>query len=200
MNRRRTLAGVAAAIATSWLAAGPALACACCSNRAARYVAVEELGEQRRFEIGQMVFAAEAFVVESAADHPVDIQGFGSPLRLAVTQSATAMVFALQGKPGRAATLTLALPRTISIFEVDPRGGTEDGGLGPVLYKEWQLTAEARGTGLFQPIAGAGQKLTLVLHGRGRGCTEASHFTDWTLLIEGPAGKLTLYGALASAR
>jgi len=37
------------------------------------------------------------------------------------------------------------------------------------------------------------------VHGRGRGCTEASEFTDWTLMIHGPAGKLTLYGALTSA-
>jgi len=34
-----------------------------------------------------------------------------------------------------------------------------------------------------------------VLHGSGRGCTDASHFTDWTLLVHGRE-KLTLYGAL----
>jgi hypothetical protein len=34
-----------------------------------------------------------------------------------------------------------------------------------------------------------------VLHGRGRGCTDASHFTDWTLLVHGRT-KLTLHGAL----
>ena len=200
MSRRRTLAGITAAIATLWLATDAALACACCSNRASRYVAVEKLGEHRANEIDQMVFAADAFVADGGGDHPVDIQKLGSKLQVAVTHGKTAMLFAFGGEAGQSATLTLAMPGDVSIFEVDPRGDTEDKGLGPVLYKEWQLSADARGTGLFESIAGAGQKLTLVLHGRGRGCTEASHFTDWTLLIEGPAGKLTLYSALASAR
>ena len=43
------------------------------------------------------------------------------------------------------------------------------------------------------------QKVTLIVHGRGRGCTEASEFTDWTLTLHGAPGKLTLYGALTSA-
>jgi len=41
--------------------------------------------------------------------------------------------------------------------------------------------------------------VTLILHGRGRGCTEPTHFTDWTLQVRGPALKFTLYGALSSA-
>ena len=194
----RHLAGIAAALVTLWLTADPALACACCSNRASRHVAVEKLGESRLVEIGNMVFAEDAFVADGGADHPIDIEAFGPALKLGVTQTTTGMVFALRGAAGRTAALTLAIPDSISIFEVDPRGGTEDTGLGPVLYKEWQLSANASGTGIFQPIVGAGQRLTLVLHGRGRGCTEASHFTDWTLLIQGPAGNLTLYGALGA--
>ena len=52
---------------------------------------------------------------------------------------------------------------------------------------------------MFRNFVGPGQKLTLILHGRGRGCTEAGDFTDWTLLIEGPSGELQVYGALTSA-
>jgi hypothetical protein len=37
------------------------------------------------------------------------------------------------------------------------------------------------------------QKVTLIVHGRGRARTEAS------VMIHGPAGKLTLYGARSSA-
>ncbi len=53
---------------------------------------------------------------------------------------------------------------------------------------------------MLRPLVESGdQKATLIVHGRGRGCTEASEFTDWTLMLQGPPGKLTLYGALSSA-
>ncbi|OFX06900.1 MAG: hypothetical protein A3D94_21425 [Alphaproteobacteria bacterium RIFCSPHIGHO2_12_FULL_66_14] len=182
-----------------WFATDAALACACCSNRAARYVEVEKLSESRLGEIERMTFAEEAFVAEGADDHPVEIQNLGTKLPLAVARTQKEIVFSFRDQLGRVAALTLAIPDTISIFEVDPRGDTKNDGLGPSLFKEWQLTANASGTGAFQPLVGASQKVTLILHGHGRGCTEAMDFTDWTLLIRGPAGKLTLYGALTSA-
>lgn len=195
----RYLAGMVSALVAFWFAIDTALACACCTNRASRYVAVEKLSESRLGEIERMTFAEEAFVAEGAGDHPVEIQDLGTTLQLAVTRTKNEIVFSFRGQRGRAAALTLAIPDTISIFEIDPRGDTRDDGLGPSLYKEWQLTASASGTGMFRPLVGTGQKMTLILHGRGHGCTEAMHFTDWTLLIRGPAGKFKLYGALTSA-
>jgi hypothetical protein len=118
---------------------------------------------------------------------------------LAVTRPKGRMVFAFRDEKGRTGTLVLAIPGTISIFEVDPRGKEKDNGLGPSLYKEWKLTANAAGDGLFRAVVGSGQKITLVLHGRGIGCTDPGHFTDWTLLVHGPIDKLTMYGALDSA-
>ena len=195
----RYLTGIASALATFWFATDAALACACCSNRAARYVEVEKLGEYRLGVIERMTFAEEAFLAEGADDHPIDIQDLGMTLQLAVTRTKQEMVFSFRNPRGRATALTLAIPGTISIFEVDPRGGERDEGLGPNLYKEWQLTANATATGVFRPLVENSQKVTLILHGRGRGCTEAMDFTDWTLLIHGPASKVTLYGALTSA-
>jgi len=195
----RYLASVTSALVTFWFATDTALACACCSNRASRYVEVEKLSERRLGEIERMTFAEEAFVAEGADDHPIDIQNLGTKLLLAVAQTRKEIVFSFRDQQGRAGALTLAIPDTISIFEVDPRGGEKDEGLGPNLYKEWQLTANASGTGMFQPLVETSQKVTLILHGGGRGCTEAMHFTDWTLQIRGPAGKFTLYGALTSA-
>ena len=110
------------------------------------------------------------------------------------------MVFAFHDQADRTTMLALAIPDTISIFEVDPFGDEKDEGLGPVLYKEWQLTADAHATGALRRLVESGPKVTLIFHGRGRGCTEAMHFTDWSLLIRGQAGSLTLYGALTSAR
>ena len=189
---------LAAAIAAFWLATtDSALACACCSNRASRYVETETLGDVRRNTIEQMSFAGDAFVAESAADHPDAIQELGTTLQLQVTQTREAIVFSFRGQRDRETVLTLALPDTISIFEVDPRGDTRDDGLGPVLYKEWQLTAATSATGVLQPVIEDGdRKVTLILHGRGRGCTDAAEFTDWTLLVRGAPDRVVFYGAL----
>lgn len=199
LRRIRTLTGLASALMSFWLTIDVAHACACCSNRASRYVAIEKLSEHRLGEIERMVFAEDAFLAEDP-DPPTDLQDFGPKLQLAVARSRQELTFSFRDQSGRTAALTLAIPASISIFEVDPRGGTEDEGLGPLLYKEWQLTANASGTGVFQALAGSGQSLTLILHGSRRGCTDALHFTDWTLMIHGPSGKLTLYGALMPAR
>jgi hypothetical protein len=162
-------------------------------GRAGRYVGVEPLGGWRLDMIGQMTFAEEAFVAPGAADHPIDLTDCGPTLQLAGRQTKTEIVFALRGDAGRTSEVTLAIPDTISIFEVDPRGSEPDSGLGPVLYKEWQLAGRAIVTGVLRPLVESGdQKVTLIVHGRGRGCTEASEFADWTLTLQGPAGKLTL--------
>jgi hypothetical protein len=195
-----TLASLSSALLTLWLATDAALACACCTNRAGRYVEVEKLGDQRLDTIAEMSFAKDAFVGQSAADHPIDLQDFGPALQLAVRRTKTEIEFAFRGDASRASEVTFILPDMISIFEVDPRGSEPDTGLGPAFYKEWQLTGTAKATGVLRPLLANGdQKATLIVHGRGRGCTEASEFTDWTLMLQGPAGKLTLYGALSSA-
>jgi hypothetical protein len=195
----RLVASLASAL-VFWLAADAALACACCTNRAGRYVDVEPLSAGRLDTIGQMTFADEAFVAQGAADHPIDLTDFGPTLQLTARQTTAVIVFAFRGDGGRTSEVTLAVPDTISIFEVDPRGSEPDSGLGPVLYKEWQLAGTATVTGVLRPLVESGdQKVTLIVHGRGRGCTEASEFTDWTLTLQGSAGKLTLHGALTSA-
>lgn len=200
MHRLRFAIGAVLSLAAVAFAAQSAFACACCSNRGDRYVETEKLGPPRITEIDRMAFATTASLLTGEAD--ASIKGVDAPASdytLAVTYRKDAFVFTFRDPKGRAGTLTLAVPQTISIFEVDPRGDAKDEGLGPSLYKEWKLTANAAGDGLFRQVTGAGQKITLVLHGRGRGCTNSSHFTDWTLLVYGRAGKLTLYGALDPA-
>lgn len=173
-----------------------ALACACCTNTAQRYVEVESLSERRLAALEEMRFAPEAKIASGEADP--QIKGVDAPsadYRLNVTRTKDRIAFAFRDAKGRSGTLVLKLPNKISIFEVDPRGLSKDEGQGPALYKEWKLTADAAGDGLFAGIVGKGQKLTLILHGSGNGCTDASHFTDWTLLIYGASG-LKIYGAL----
>jgi len=178
-----------------------ALACACCSHTAWRYVETEKMSQRRSAAIERIGFAKAA---KQMRGEGIDsgIKGVEDPsedYQLTVTRQKDRMVFAFRDAKGRTGTLVLAMPSTISIFEVDPRGAEKDTGLGPNLYKEWKLTANAAGDGLFRGVVGARQKMTLVLHGRGNACTSADHFTDWTLLVYGPVDKVTMYGALDSA-
>jgi hypothetical protein len=113
-----------------------------------------------------------------------------------VTRLKDRTTFALRDTKDRAGTLSLVRPQTISIFEVDPRD-TEDSGTGPNLYKEWTITTRATGDGIFRASTGPNRRITLVLHGRGNSCTDASSFKHWTLLVHGGGtGRYTFYGDL----
>jgi hypothetical protein len=196
MSSKSALVTALAVAALALVHASTAFACACCSSLGSRYDAVQKLDAQRIGQIDGMVFGKTAKVASGEAD--VEIKGVAEPesdYQLAVAREKKRFVFTLRDAKGRAGTLVLALPATIAIFEVDPRHEDKEGGLGPLLYKEWKLTAPAAGDGLFAKIVGKGQTITLVLHGHGRGCTEASDFTAWTLLVQGRE-KLTLVGAL----
>jgi hypothetical protein len=85
------------------------------------------------------------------------------------------------------------------VFGVDPRN-EPDKGHGPVLYKEWKLSGPASGSGVFQPGGAPRQILTLILQGGGNSCTSAIDFSHWTLVMQGPKAKYTLFGGLVTAK
>jgi hypothetical protein len=189
-----------AALAAAWLiiAWSSAQACACCTNPGQRMVAREPLTAARLSELQGLDFAPSAQLYLGEADTD-SIRGIATPSEhydLTVALTRNGLTFAMRDKAGRAGTLVLAWPGSIAIFEVDPREARPDHGLGPTLYKEWKLTAKASGTGVFAPGAGPQQHITLILHGRGNRCTDASHFTAWTLLVHGPTAEYMLLGAL----
>lgn len=174
-----------------------ALACACCSNEAWRNVEVEKLEAARLAEIGKLRFAKNAKLMLGEADDN-GIKGLEDAeenYELSVTRQKDRILFSFRDDKKRSGTLTLVMPKTISIFEVDPRD-SKDEGAGPVLYKEWKLNTAATGDGMFKGAVGGSQKMTLVLHGRGNACTEANDFGYWTLLVYGPVDKFTMYGKL----
>ena len=84
----------------------------------------------------------------------------------------------------------------VAIFSVDPRLDEREGGLGPSLFKEWKLTSDVAGTGIFAPGMGKGQRLTLILHAHGNNCTGADMATHWTLIVHGPRAQYHLFGKL----
>lgn len=179
-----------------------AWACACCTNPGQRYVDVEALDSGRLEEIERVRFGKEARLYLGAAGVEA-VTGIQDPVErydLGVNWNKTHagktnLSFTLDNPGGRSGTLSLRLPRKISIFEVDPRD-SPDRGTGPLLYKEWKLTGEVAGTGAFSAINGAKQALTLILQGRGNSCTSAVDFTHWTLVMEGPKARYSLFGEL----
>lgn len=178
----------------------PASACACCSNRGSRVIATEKLAQQYRVAIDEVVFGkkAQLYIGESDGEDTL-VEGFGSAYTLDVARQKDRIVFTLRNNKGQPGTATLALPRTLSIFEVDPHGDSKDEGLGPNLYKEWTLTAPAAVTGILRRTGGPAATMSLILHGGGRGCTDAAHFTHWTLQIRRPKGQTLFFGPLESA-
>lgn len=165
-----------------------ALACACCSNTAQRRVEVEQIADRHSSEIEKLQFKKEA-VLHIVEGYEEGIKGLNEPeenFTLNVTRQKDRYVFALRDAKGRAGNLTLMLPKTISIFEVDTRDDIQKTGFGPRLYKEWKLTGNVAGDGIFKQSVGVNRRITLVLHGRGSSCSEASDFKHWTLMVHAP--------------
>jgi hypothetical protein len=176
-----------------------ASACACCTNPAQRYVGIMKMQPHQLDLVRSLKFAKQAELYLGEGDLG-EVKGIANPTsnyELAVADQENRLVFSFRDGKKNEGTLTLALTDTISIFEVDPRDPkAPKNGLGPSLYKEWRLTAPLSGTGIFSAGNGGYQRMTLIFHGRGRGCTEASHFNAWSLYIHGPLGNYLFFGNL----
>jgi hypothetical protein len=191
-----------AAAALTLIAIEAALACACCTNVGQRNVGTYKLDASKRSQVEEVRYGetAELFVGEADV---TDVKGIATPSdRYALTANwqKDRLEFAFRDEAGRNGTLALPRPATISVFEVDPRAEEHEGGNGPALYKEWKLTAKPSGSGVFNIGLGPNQLLTLVLQGRGNSCTDASDFTHWTLVMQGPKANYTFFGNLIRSR
>lgn len=177
----------------------PGLACACCTSEAQRTVEVENFAPKYGSEFEKLKFRKEA-KLKLGEGYEEGINGLDNPeeaFNVAVTRQKDRYVFTLKDSKGRGGNLTLVLPKTVSIFEVDTRDDQEKTGHGPRLYKEWKLTGNVTGDGIFKNSAGPNRRVTLVLHGRGASCTEARDFKFWTLMVHAPKTETyTFFGEL----
>jgi hypothetical protein len=177
---------------------GEARACACCTNPGQRYTGIERLDARRREQLSELRFNAAATLYTGERDTG-DTKGIATPAsdyEMHVTREANRWVFDFRDKDGRTGALSLPLPDTISIFEVDPRSDSREGGTGPSLYKEWVITAKAGGNGIFAAGVRGNTRVSLVLHGGGNSCTDAGHFGHWTLEVKGPNADFSFVGEL----
>lgn len=176
-----------------------ARACACCSNEGQRNVGTSKIDAYAMGLLEDIRFAEAAHLYTGEAD-VADIEGItakSSAFRLAVTKNSKTWSFVFE-EDGGGGTLTFAIPESVTRFEIDPREREAAGGLGPVLYKEWRLTAKLVGSGMFKGATGGNRQATLILHGRGNGCTDASQFSAWTVVLHGAKATTTLFGNLTT--
>ena len=131
---------VAVAVAVTVTGLSPAFACACCSFVGQRSTYVQKFNTQ----LEQFSFRNTAkLVLGERDDHP--IPGMEPPVSdftVTVAQLKDRIAFSFRDAKDRAGTLSLVRPRSMAIFEVDPRD-TVDHGTGPNLYKEWTITTRS---------------------------------------------------------
>ncbi len=176
---------------------GRAHACACCSNDGQRLVETGTIDTFAAALLADIRFDAAAHLYTGEGEPDERLPVTSAAFRLSVTKADAVWSFAF-AQEGGAGTLTFALPKSVTRFEVDTRGSpSSSGGLGPVLYKEWRLTAPARGDGLLRAATGGDRQATLILHGRGNSCTDASQFNAWTLVLHGSKDTTTIFGTLS---
>ncbi len=176
-----------------------ASACACCTNTGQRKVEVTKINSSILSEIERLRFAKDA-KLGLGEGYDDGIKGLTDPsedFKVEVSRPKDRITFSLRDEKGRAGTLSLLQPKTVSVFEVDTRDDKEQTGYGPRLYKEWKFTTGVAGDGIFRGSVGPNRRITLVLHGRGNSCTDAGQFTAWTLVLHGPKLTTSFFGTLS---
>ena len=198
-RRLKLVAATAAMLALVLADVGPARACACCSNTGQRNVDTKPIDAFAAGILADVQFAPAAHLYTGEAD----VESLGgiatksTDFQLAVSKAAGSWEFNFADSSG-GGKLTFVLPKAITRFEIDPRDPAPEPGTGPVLYKEWRLTAAAVGSGMFKGATGGDQRATLILHGHGNSCTDASQFDAWTLVLHGSKATNTLFGSLSA--
>ncbi|HEY7545856.1 MAG TPA: hypothetical protein VID27_13275 [Blastocatellia bacterium] len=150
-----------------------------------------------------MKFSQTAKLYTTAA-FPEDISGLAvkedalsEDFKVALSRSGNRWTLTFKSAGDEAGALILTLPTQATRFHTDPRDGKEGGGGGPLLYKEFRLSGQARGTGIFAGGMAPTAKFRLIFHGRGNRCLTAEDFNGWSLNISGPHARYTFYGSFA---
>ena len=196
MRLKRSLAAEIAALLLSPLTA---LACACCSNTGHYFSGTVDLDDHPLSELKRIRFARTAFLFATEAGIEEDSVGIEQPKTSYALQGAfIGNVWRLTFRSGaNSGTLELPLPNKMWNHSADIHDGKLSAGGGPLLYKEWRLEGDIKGSGFFKTGTSAPAKYVLVLQGRGNGCDNAEDFGNWHLQVRGEKADYAFYGKLA---
>lgn len=163
--------------------------CACCSDEGEWY---QRTGKTDFYQLERVRFATAAKTYEP----PSSNGELSSTYVLSHTRVGRRWQLRFRDEQGKTGTLSFALPPSSVHYGADMHDSS-DGGLGPLLYKEWRLSGQAAVTGDFKRVMKGPTRFHLILQGNGRGCTEAEDFKHWTLQLSGAGNSFTFYGSLS---
>jgi hypothetical protein len=179
-----------------------ALACACCAEPGVWH---EYNGALEEYEVGvlqEIRMGRRADLYETAAGLEEDAKGIEVAdynYTFSFLPSNKQLELTFRNAKGRTGKLTLIVPKTYTDFKVDMQE-QKNVPNGPVLYKEWRLAGDIKGTGIFAKGLAEGGTYHLVLQARGNGCDSADQFRHWVLQVRGPKAYYAFYGDMMGAR
>src|SRR5687767_3089078 len=121
MRGQGVVAALFLTIIVLFSAGPPAFACACCTHAGQRNVATVALDSGKRQEIESLRFAGKATLF-TAEGEAADIKGIATPsesYELTAKWLDDRLVLSFRDKLGHSGTLSMARPKTVSVFEVD---------------------------------------------------------------------------------
>ena len=173
-----------------------ALACACCANTGHYGSGPTDLVEYPLSQLKRMRFMKTALLYLSEAGIEEDATGIDQPKEsYSIQGSFVGNVWRLTFRSGaNTGTLDLPLPSKIWNHSADIHDGKLSGGGGPLLYKEWRLEGDVKGTGIFKNGTSSPAKYLFVLQGRGNACDNSEDFGNWHLEVQGKKARFEFYG------
>ena len=199
MSIRRNSLFTLAIIALLFLSPVSTFACACCAETGHYYSGLGELDDYPLSQLKRMRVMKTAFLFLTEAGLEEDAFGITNPKESYSTESLfVSNVWRLTFRSGtNTGTLELPLPAKLWIHSADIHDGKLSAGGGPLLYKEWRLEGEVKGSGVFKNGVASPAKYALVLQGRGNGCDNAEDFSHWRLDVRGESARYAFHGKLA---
>jgi hypothetical protein len=164
-------------------------ACACCSEEGEWY---ERSDKTDLVQLDRVKFSNTANTYQG----PADENELSINYALSQTRNGRRWQLRFRDDKGKTGAISFTLPARAVYFGADLHE-SEPGGTGPVLYKEWRLSGTAQVTGVLGKGINGAARFRLILQGRGKGCTEAEDFRNWTLHVSGGRVSYQFYGALA---
>lgn len=182
------------------------LACACCAEHGTYDLSTVGIDSYKLGLLKEIKFdkTFELYMTEAGFDNirglssieadfkAIDVDHFD----LVDTFTNNAWTMKITSPGGKAGTLVLPRPSSVTIFRVDQHK-PESGEGETVLYKEFRLTGTVRsGSGFLRSSIVSPTSYTLVFQGIGNMCDSSSDFTHWHLDVKGAKAKYSFFGKL----
>jgi hypothetical protein len=175
------------------------LACACCAEEWTYSINFQAPEKYNLDLLKEMKFgpSANLFITEGE-DTVKGLNSDSEKYDLSGIFTSKTWKLNFKDEKGKNGSLSLPLPAKMLTYKVDIHDGKEDGGGGPLLYKELRFEGQVSGTGFFKSGIIAPTKYFLVFQGRGNNCDNASDFTHWQLVITGKKADYAFFGKMGS--